>query len=63
MVRTKSVGWLEASRENARYPSATSHERWLALESEFFESELHLAPDPLSFSIVDQRLSHEYLVQ
>ena len=30
-------------------------------QSTFFESELHLAADPLSFSVVGQRLSHEYL--
>jgi transcriptional regulator with XRE-family HTH domain len=29
--------------------------------SAFFESELHLAADQLSFSVVGQRLSHEYL--
>jgi transcriptional regulator with XRE-family HTH domain len=27
----------------------------------FYESELHLAADPLSFSVVGQRLNHEYL--
>jgi transcriptional regulator with XRE-family HTH domain len=43
--------------------AATSLERPGAPEPEFFESELHLAADPLSFSIVDQRLSHEYLGQ